>query len=91
MPRFFPEPRELVFGLETPDEHTGRFAGAVAPVVDHYPQQNVVIVTHGTVLSLFVGRPAGLDAFAFWQQLDMPAYVVMRLPHYELVKVVESR
>jgi broad specificity phosphatase PhoE len=88
--RFFAEPGELVFGEETADQSHQRFAQAVAQVVRRYPQQNIVIVTHGTVLSLFVGRTVELDPFSFWQRLGMPAYVVIDLPAGNVVKLVET-
>ena len=88
--RFFAEPGELVFGEETADQSHHRFAQAVAEVVGRYPEQNIVIVTHGTVLSLFISRSAGLDSFSFWQRLDMPAYVVISLPDGRVTKTVTS-
>lgn len=88
--RFFTEPGELVFGEETADQSYHRFAQAVAEVVGCYSEQNIVIVTHGTVLSLFVGRSAGLDSFSFWQRLDMPAYAVISLPDGRVIKSVTS-
>lgn len=88
--RFFAEPDKLVFGEETAEQSYHRFSQAIHQVVAQHPDQNIVIVTHGTVLSLFVGRTAGLDAFSFWQQLDMPAYVVMTWPASHLVETATS-
>lgn len=88
--RFFAEPDELVFGEETAEQSYHRFSQAVREVVAQYPQQNLVIATHGTVLSLFIGRTAGIDPYPFWQQLDMPAYVVMTWPDGHIVETVTS-
>jgi broad specificity phosphatase PhoE len=48
------------------------------------------VVTHGTVISLFVSRRAGLDGFPLWQNLDLPALVVLRLPGFRCVNLVKS-
>jgi broad specificity phosphatase PhoE len=88
--RFFAEPGELVFGEETAEQAYARFNQAINEVVSQRPNQTIVVVTHGTVLSLFVGRTAGLDPYPFWQQLGMPAYVVLTLPDYKVVEVVNE-
>src|SRR5439155_6030786 len=54
----FEKPHALVYGKETADEAHARFAGAVRDVVKRYPDGNLVIVTHATVLTLVVSRPA---------------------------------
>jgi broad specificity phosphatase PhoE len=33
---------------------------------------NLVVVSHGTVISLFVAAHNGINAFAFWMGLAMP-------------------
>ncbi|MBU0512875.1 MAG: phosphoglycerate mutase family protein, partial [Chloroflexi bacterium] len=52
----FARPAELVFGDETADQAEERFTQAVKSVIAAYPHKNIAIVTHGTVMSLFVGR-----------------------------------
>jgi hypothetical protein len=37
----------------------------------------VAIVTHGTVLSIFTARHNPIDPFALWQQLSLPAFLVL--------------
>jgi broad specificity phosphatase PhoE len=88
--RFFAEPGRLVFGNETADQAHGRFSGAVARVLEEHPKQNVVIVSHGTVMTLFVARMAGLEPFPFWNGLGLPAFVVFSRPELDLVGVVEE-
>ena len=61
----FAHPAKLVFGDETADQAEARFTQAVVSVVAEYPHQNIAIVTHGTVMSLFVGRVTGEEPFAF--------------------------
>jgi broad specificity phosphatase PhoE len=88
--RFFAEPGQLVFGSETADQAHRRFSEAVANVIEEHPMQNVVIVAHGTVMTLFVTRAAGLEPFPFWRRLGLPAFVVLSRPEFNLVRVVEE-
>jgi broad specificity phosphatase PhoE len=88
--RLFAEPSVLVYGNETADQAHERFAAAVQAVVAAHPVGNIAIVTHATVLTLFVSRIAGLDPFALWSRLGMPAVVRVALPEYRLVEVVEA-
>lgn len=87
---FFARPGDQVFGNETANEALARFTRAVEDVVDGYPAGNLAIVTHGTVLSLFVAARSGREPFPFWQQLDQPAYVTFTLPDYTLSETAFS-
>jgi broad specificity phosphatase PhoE len=86
----FAEPQSLVFGNETANQAYQRFSRAIARAIQPYCDQNVAIVTHGTVMSLFVARTAGLEAFPFWKQLGMPAFAVLCMPGFGLLTVVEK-
>jgi broad specificity phosphatase PhoE len=85
--QFFARPEELVFGQETATQALERFSRAIDDVLTSYLNQNVVIVTHGTVMSLYVAQCLGIDPF--WRQLGMPAFVVLDLPDRSLIRVVE--
>jgi broad specificity phosphatase PhoE len=88
---FFERPGELVLGHETADAAHGRFARAVARVLARHPTGNPAIVSHGTVMTLFVARSAagkGLDPLSWWQGLGLPAFAVLSLPDLELLEVV---
>jgi broad specificity phosphatase PhoE len=79
--RLFACPDELVFGEETAAQASARFDAAIHQIGQRHPSGDIAIVTHGTVLSLFIARhnPA-IDVFEFWRQLTMPdCYVVDRL------------
>jgi broad specificity phosphatase PhoE len=78
--RLFEHPAELVFGAETADQAHQRFASAIHDVLATARRGNLAIVTHGTVLTLFVARAAGLDPIPFWKRLGLPAFVVLSLP-----------
>ena len=80
----FARPSELVFGAETADAARLRFSDAVMRLADN-TERDVIVVSHGTVIALFAAAHAGVDAFDFWGQLDMPCAVTFTLPHLTLV------
>jgi len=88
--RLFEYPGELVFGRETADQAHRRFSEAIAMVIEQHPADNLVIVTHGTVMTLFVARAAGLDPVPVWNQLGLPSYIILSLPDFHVLETVAS-
>jgi broad specificity phosphatase PhoE len=88
--RLFERPDELIFGAETADQAHARFATAVAAVIEQHPHGNLAIVTHGTVMTLFIARSAGLDPVPFWKSLGLPAFAVLSLPGLHLMEVIDN-
>ncbi len=86
---FFTRPDELVFGEETAGQAGARFDAAVRDVLAAHPGQTVAIVSHGTVMTLFVAQHADVAPLPFWKRLGMPAIVVMSLPDLGLLEVIE--
>ena len=86
--RLFLEPQRLVFGNETGDQAYDRFAAAIEQVLKNYPEGNVVVVTHGTVLTLYVSRKVGLEPVSFWRSLGLPAAIVLELPDIKLEAMI---
>ena len=87
---FFAQPEKLVFGKETAMQVGSRFSQAVEQVLSSYTQGNLAIVAHGTVISLFIAAHNQSDPLALWQQLSLPSFVVLRLPSYQLVRIVAT-
>lgn len=77
---FFRRPKELVLGRETAAEALARVERAVAGVLAKHPRGDLVIVTHGTVMTLFVAATNPLDAVAFWHGLALPDAVILAPP-----------
>jgi broad specificity phosphatase PhoE len=75
--RLFAEPDMLVFGQERATQTYTRFAGAVRRALAAHPDGDVALVTHGTVMTLYAERHAGVEPFAFWQALRMPDLVAL--------------
>lgn len=90
MQRFFAQPHVLVFGHETANQALARFEAAVQHVLARYADDPLVIVTHGTVLALFVAQHTGVDGYRLWRQLDLPSFVVFDWPTGEIKEIVES-
>jgi broad specificity phosphatase PhoE len=82
---FFQKPDLLVFGGETADQAHTRFEGAVETGLRAHPDKTVIIVSHGTVISLFVARRTGLSDWQLWNELGLPAFVAMDLESNSLI------
>ncbi len=80
----------MVLGKETANQAVERFSKALTSVEVEHPDKNIVVVAHGTVITLFVEKFNDLEAFSFWRELDLPSFVVLSLPHHKLVKTVEG-
>ena len=87
---FFARPDELVFGDETATQARKRFSDAMDTVLEQHPDETLVVVCHGTVISLYAAQVAGIDPFPLWQRLGLPSYVVLARPDLEILEVVEK-
>ena len=74
---FFDKPNELIFGSETAREAFARFRQAVDIVLNSYNDKTIVLVAHGTVISLYVSWLTGCDGYNLWNELGLPAFVVL--------------
>lgn len=73
----FDKPNQLVFGNETAHEALVRFRQAVEFVLNSYNDKTIVLVAHGTVISLYVSWLTGCDGYSLWKELGLPAFVVL--------------
>lgn len=83
--QFFDQPDQLVFGQETANQSHDRFSQALQTVMSSHPDKTVVLVAHGTVISLFVSRLLGVSGFLLWSELGLPSYIVIDLKSRTLV------
>jgi broad specificity phosphatase PhoE len=86
---FFSSPTELVFGSETADQAHERFSVALTNLLQSY-SESTVVVTHGTVLSLFVGRKTGMAPLSLWRRLGLPSYVVLDRSSLQIIEIVDE-
>lgn len=82
---FFEKPDKLIFGSETADEAHEHFYQAVRSVLDCHLNATVVIVAHGTVISLFVSHLTGVSDILLWNELGLPSYVALDRQTNELI------
>ena len=71
----FERPAERLFGGESVAGAVDRFAAGIASQREAHPGDSLAVVSHGTVISGFVARVAGVDAFALWRSLALPSWI----------------
>jgi broad specificity phosphatase PhoE len=76
---FFQTPDKLVFGKETANQAYSRFYRAVHSILNENLNKTIVVVTHGTVISLFVSRLTGSSDLELWDKLGLPSFVALDL------------
>lgn len=86
--RLFDHPEDLVFGEETASQALARFESAVMDVLGSCAG-TVGIVTHGTVMALFVGKHNSVDVTSFWRSLAMPHLIVLEAGSFRWVNAGE--
>ena len=82
---FFQKPDVLVFGRETANQAHARFYQAVHSILNNHANSTVVIVAHGTVISMFVSRLIGISELMLWSKLGLPSFVVIDLQSNTLI------
>ena len=90
MERFFARPQVKVFGDESAAEAESRFTRGLDAVVRAHGSDRLAVVAHGTVLSLHLAARYGLDAYATWSRLGLPAYVVVERRTKSIVDLVDA-
>jgi broad specificity phosphatase PhoE len=66
----FQRPGEVVFGEESAEAALARFEAAIAGL-----PEPAVVVTHGTVLSLYAAPRIGREPYELWSSLELPDIV----------------
>lgn len=77
--QLFLHPDSLVFGSETANEAHLRFSRAVQTISNSHQHKTAVVVSHGTVIALFVSRLMATPGFLLWKELGLPAFVVLNM------------
>ena len=87
---FFEQPDALVFGEETAAQCLNRFSGAVNQLLSKNRDENLVVISHGTVITLLVANNCGIEPFPFWSRLDLPSFIVLSLPDLEVLSINQT-
>jgi broad specificity phosphatase PhoE len=83
-------PEELVLGSETTGDAGRRFAAAVKSAAAGSPPGDMLIVAHGTVISMFVSQLTGADPVPIWECLGLPGLLVVRWPEASGIEFQEN-
>lgn len=86
---FFRKPTQLVLGRETARQALRRFESAVDQLLEQHPQGNLLVVSHGTVLALWLANYCQLDGYRVWREMGLPSYVTLEWPACELLERVD--
>ncbi len=78
--QFFRNPDKLVLGEETAHQALHRFTAAINRAIKATTADTTIIVTHGTVMTLYVASVAGVRPICFWRGLETPSFVVLTPP-----------
>lgn len=87
--RFFHCPDQLVLGTESAEQARVRFVAAIKKAIEA-GQADSIVVTHGTVMTLYMASVAGVQMMDFWRRLGLPSYVVLTLPDMRIKSIVED-
>jgi len=82
--QLFDKRDEKVFGAETAHQALVRFSTAVDGLLKQHVDEGLGLVTHGTVMSLFVAAHNSVDGYSFWARLTLPCVVRLDLPSMRL-------
>ena len=86
MARFFAAPEELIYGRETAAQARARFTAAVSRIIAQAAaDRDIMVVTHGTVMALYLASVTGDDAHTLWREQALPCYAALALPELRLV------
>ena len=83
-------PHSLHFGEETFTDAKKRFSAQVELIAQTHAQETIAIVTHGRILSMFLGDFMPENPENIWQRLQMPAYAVLSWETKEILEIMYS-
>jgi 2,3-bisphosphoglycerate-dependent phosphoglycerate mutase len=89
--KFFKYPDVLIFGEETANIAKRRFLNAVDNVIKEAPSdEDVVIITHGTVMTLFISHYNEVNEFDVWRSFGLPSIVELSLDDFSLIRFINE-
>lgn len=92
MRSFFESPNELIFGNETATEAKNRFRTSILKLVSAHPtDEDIVVVTHGTVMTLFISEYNEIDIFNVWNSFGLPSYAELSSDGFILNDIINIR
>jgi broad specificity phosphatase PhoE len=88
----FRKANQLVLGRETAAGALKRFRNALDDVLEQHggDGNTVAVVSHGTVIALFLADHGGGAGFELWRRMQLPSFAVLGLPEYSLEVIREA-
>jgi broad specificity phosphatase PhoE len=83
----FLEPDRAVLGAESASAALERFQTSIQAEIDSSPTKNLVAVSHGTVIALFVGQYNNVAIFDFWSRFHCGHFVSLAIPSFKIVEL----
>jgi broad specificity phosphatase PhoE len=83
----FDKPDVLVFGKETANEACKRFLESTTKIAEAN-EGTCVIVSHGTIMTLYTKYYNKIKPMEFWEQLTLPCLVVLEKNSKKFIKIV---
>ena len=74
--QFFLNSEEPVLGDETAQQALRRFTVAINKIIATDTTEAPIVVTHGTVMTLYTASVSGVEPMRFWRNLETPSFVV---------------
>ncbi|MDE2991099.1 MAG: histidine phosphatase family protein [Chloroflexota bacterium] len=84
---FLSQPCRLVLGSETATQARDRVTTAIEAVLEG-DNQDAIVVTHGTVMALYLARIANVEPMSFWRELETPCFVDVEIPQMRVGPIV---
>ena len=81
---FFRRPGDLILGKESATQALTRFEQAIDQILTDHPDGNLAIVSHGTVIALFIEKHSDRNGFQIWREMSLPSFAIFDLPEMEL-------
>jgi broad specificity phosphatase PhoE len=87
---FFRRPGERVLGRESADEALERFEAALEAVLQSHSDGNVAVVSHGTVIALFLEKHGNGRGFELWRKMGLPSFAVLERPTFRMEQLIDA-
>ena len=69
-----------MLGEETAQQALRRFTAAINRIIATDTADTAIVVTHGTVMTLYMASVSGVEPMRFWRRLETPDFVVLTPP-----------
>lgn len=82
-------PWERLLGMAPVDHARSRFTRTMERLIARHSPGNVIVVAHGTVISLFAAPLLGMPVADLWRRLGLPSLVALSLPDLTPLALVD--